>query len=169
MTSASVAVAGRPISRASLEISIFVVLWGLLPILGSGLLPSFPSSSRTPSLDRTRASSLLAMSTTDTSTSLLRVTVGRVCPGFRRAGSSDSSRMSIPALTILRLPNSNCFFAWMLSGDASSNSSSPVTSPPSFRMSFTKPITIPLWCILRRTGLRWYWAMSIPAVTIQVP
>ena len=103
--------------------------------------------SATPSLRSTIASSLLPMSTTDTSKSLLLVTVGLVWPGTSSVGSSLVSMMSRPADTILRLPNPNCLSALTDISLAPSNSSSPVISSPSTRMSFTSPMTSPRWCI----------------------
>ena len=136
-TSVSVAVAARPSDRASFGNSICFCFEGLLLISGSGLLPSFPSSRVMPLRVRTIASSFAPMSTIDTSTSLLLVMVGRVWPGLSSFGSSLISRISRPALTMRRLPNSNCFLARILSSDASSKTSSPVTSPFSTLMSLT--------------------------------
>ena len=103
------------------------------------------------------------------STSLDLVTVGQVCPGFRSAGSSESSSMSKLGDPMRSVPFSHCCLAILLSSRTSSNQGSPVISPFSLLISFTIPMTHPLSCIHSNTGFRSYWDRSTPSVLTHVP
>ena len=134
--SASVAVSGSPNCRAYCFCSIcfcFLLLFNI----GNGHSLSLPRVIFRPSFCSTMASSLAPTSTKLTSNSLLLVIVGHVWPCTSSSASSLVSNMSSPALTIFRLPNSHCFLHLTDSSEASSNISSPVTSPSSTFRSFT--------------------------------